>query len=709
MLTKGHSKQISVSAGSAFPGGRILIALTVLLVLVCSVCADARQTISQVTVTGSDADVQITLTANGPLSIAAEQLSKHLVFNVKGYLASDQGKTVKINSGDIGTVRCVWYRPSPPMARVAVEVDSKRPYSIRYSGDKRQATIVVRKRVTQPASAHPMPEAVEPAVAVRGSQETCVADSPPIVEAAKPVMIASAQPVVVRSAVVTAAPAVSSENRISLDFVGSDIHDVLKALSLQSNTNVVASTDVKGQVTVALNNVTVEDALKLVTNLSGYKFQKVDDTYVVGTPDNLNSLVSGAASADAARVAEVAMVRHSDPVQLSKMLAAQYKGMEVTSTAVADDKKGIPSGTNMMVLSGTADQVQSARNLVAMVENSLEARAASTDMDVYQVKYADINELANAVADFVPGLRVTIGPNQGFNLESPKALSLGNGSEGSSGSSGDQKIIAPPKTLLLRGSSAEIGNAKEFLSKVDVRQPQIVIEAKVLDIYNDDSKDLGIDWNWNTGVSNSTTGFSELHRDETGSATGIMLGRFQRSPLNILATLNAMVRDEKAKVLANPSISALDGKPASIFIGKELKYVVNIQQTPTGINVTTETARIGVQLHSVSRVSSDGFITMDLHPEVSSPVGDGLTIGELGITLPEISRRYIDTTVRVKDGETIVIGGLISDEERQIMSGIPILSDLPLIGNLFRTKSKSKNHSEIMMFITPRILADDAQ
>jgi len=169
--------------------------------------------------------------------------------------------------------------------------------------------------------------------------------------------------------------------------------------------------------------------------------------------------------------------------------------------------------------------------------------------------------------------------------------------------------------------------------------------------------------------------------------------------------IKALVENDKAKVLANPNVLALDGKPSKIFIGDEVKYVVSkdISSTTGKTVITTETARVGVQLHTISRVSSDGYITMDLHPEVSV-IKSFLDAGD-GILLPQISRRFIDSTVSVKNGETIVIGGLLKDDEIKNVSGIPLLKDLPFIGELFKSRRTSKVHSEVMMFITPKIIA----
>ncbi len=485
---------------------------------------------------------------------------------------------------------------------------------------------------------------------------------------------------------------------MSLDFVASDVHDVLKALAVQGGVNIAAGPDVKGEVTVSLNNVTLEEALTLVTSLSGFKFDRVSGSYVVGTKDNLRALAASASGGEE-QATEVVVIRYADPALVTSMLESRFDAVKVNVSAAGSDDSGA-KGQTVLVLTGPGSAVGSAKSLVEATENSVADSVAETIVELYEVKYADVTELSALLTSSIPGLVVGTGPSQGFNLQCPSAVAMGSDSGSASSSSGAAvSQVVPPKALILQGTSAEIDRAKELLAKVDVPQPQILIEAKVIDITEDGSKSLGIEWG-DEGV----IGTPILTEQRNPPTQALSVGRFTRTGINVQARLRALVEDGKGKILANPNVLALDAKPASVFIGDEVKYVIRVDRTPEGTNVETETARVGVQLHTISRISSDGYITMNLHPEVSM-IRSWIDT-PAGLKLPEISRRFVDSTIRVKDGETIVIGGLIKDEELKATSGIPILKDLPIIGELFKLRTSSKIHSEIMMFITPKILVD---
>lgn len=679
--------------------GALIILLAALAIGLWSppVHAAVKQTISKVDIINSADAVVIKATASAPLALYDTRLgTRYIVIDLYGTMAASQRQRVNINSGGIRFINCAWYKDSPPIARIAVAVDSLMKYSIKYENGKKLAIITINKYGKSPDK----PKMAEASPIVTKPEPVAV----PIAEA-KPVLIASTslilpkttapKPVIQRKPILVASalPEVPEQKLVSLDFVASDIHDVLKALSTQGGVNIVASADVKGEVTASLNKVSVEHALKLVANLSGFRYEQRDGAYVVGTAENLKSL-AGSSSADEEKATAVAILAYSDPALVTKMLESQYGMVNVTSSA-ANAKKDAPQGQTVLVLNGPADAVDSAKAMVQAIEDSVAANSAGSVTELYEVKYADIGELQSLLATMLKGLQVSIGPNQGFNLQCPEAIAMG--SEGTPTSTTSSKIadqLAPPKVLILQGSQEDVDKAKEFLAKVDVPPQQILIEAKVIDISDDASKDLGIEWG-DQGV------FSEQTISETASS-GLNIGRFARTGLDIMTRIRALIQDKKGRVLANPNVLALDGKPSSIFIGDEVKYVINVDHTLQGTTVSTETARVGVQLHTISRVSSDGYITMDLHPEVS--VITSFLDTPAGLSLPQISRRFIDSTVRVKDGDTIVIGGLVKDDDISTVSGVPLLKDLPIIGQLFRSKSTSKIHSEVMMFITPKVV-----
>lgn len=163
-----------------------------------------------------------------------------------------------------------------------------------------------------------------------------------------------------------------------------------------------------------------------------------------------------------------------------------------------------------------------------------------------------------------------------------------------------------------------------------------------------------------------------------------------------------MVSRKEAKILANPRVMVVDNEDANIFIGDTVRTKIS-QASTNGTTIQVLEFPIGIVLLVRPRVNADGRITMRVHPVVS-------TITAIGAdNLPQTSSREAETTVMIKDGETIVLGGLIRDEMLRTVQEVPILSKLPIVGELFKYRSKDHRHSEIMVFITPHILNEDAQ
>ena len=164
-----------------------------------------------------------------------------------------------------------------------------------------------------------------------------------------------------------------------------------------------------------------------------------------------------------------------------------------------------------------------------------------------------------------------------------------------------------------------------------------------------------------------------------------------------------MYQSGDAKLLSSPNISALDGQPAAVFIGDSITYVSSVTTGPTGQNITTATVNAGIKLLVTGKINNDGYVTMNIHPEVSTPTFKP-SIG--GAVLPDISTREATTTVRVKDGDTIAIGGLISQQDVKNITKVPFLGDLPFFGQLFRDSQTSHNRNEIVIFVKVSIQKD---
>ena len=281
----------------------------------------------------------------------------------------------------------------------------------------------------------------------------------------------------------------------------------------------------------------------------------------------------------------------------------------------------------------------------------------------------------------------------------------------------DERVFFNPdvNALILYGTAAEYERAKSLLEVLDVELKQVSLEAKILAIDKNASKSLGIDWFWSAfpqypdrevdyyqssnGAYRERVTYERNYNDNTGY--GIL--RFGRGPEGYPfewyygARINALVTDGKAKILSRPNVTTIQGHEAVINVGSSVP-VPKVSSTNTSTTTEIEYRDAGIILKYTPRINSDGTITATIHTEVSTPqyVGD--------LRAYRFNTRSADTVVTVKDGEPMIIGGLIGSEEEKSISKIPFLGDLPILGALFRTHRNSKSESELMIFLTAHVV-----
>ena len=276
-------------------------------------------------------------------------------------------------------------------------------------------------------------------------------------------------------------------------------------------------------------------------------------------------------------------------------------------------------------------------------------------------------------------------------------------------------INAERNCLILFGTETEYLRAKNLLDSLDRELKQVSVEAKIIVIDKNASKNLGIDWTWSNlpqypsreiEINETSSGRiieTERYKRKSSDDTGYGIIQFGRGPEGIPfemyygARINALVTNGKAKILSRPNVTTVQGREAVIYIGNE----VPIEKSQTIDSTTTssyEYKDAGIKLKYTPRVNADGTITAKLYTEVSTPDYDK------NAGAYRFNTRTAETTVTVRDGEPMVIGGLIGAEESKAVSKIPFLGDLPILGALFRNNRKSKSESELMIFITAHVL-----
>jgi type II secretory pathway component GspD/PulD (secretin) len=242
--------------------------------------------------------------------------------------------------------------------------------------------------------------------------------------------------------------------------------------------------------------------------------------------------------------------------------------------------------------------------------------------------------------------------------------------------------------LAMFGGDEECKQIKAIVDKLDVPSPQVMFEAQAVEISRNDVKNLGIDWGVVTALPTAAA--------TDGNSFRISFGNSGYG-LNLQATINHLIENKKGRLLASPRLAALDGQTATILIGDKL--AVESTQIVSGSTMTSVNyVDVGIKLEVTPTIHDDGTITTHIKPEVSNKT-DTSKSGN-----PNIRTRQVDTTLRVKSGETIVLGGLMQTQETIDAFKTPILGDIPLIGHLFRSKSTEKSSTELIILITPKII-----
>lgn len=262
-------------------------------------------------------------------------------------------------------------------------------------------------------------------------------------------------------------------------------------------------------------------------------------------------------------------------------------------------------------------------------------------------------------------------------------------------------------SLILNGSSSSIDKIKAIIASIDYPHKQVELEAKVVAVTKNGAKDLGIDWSWE-----ATPQYPEVETEsQAGSGADKTITRennkgiiqFGHNPEGIpyefyyQAKISALISKGDAKLLARPKMTAINGHEARILIGDRIPVIVEKSENDK-TTTTVEYVDSGIKLTYTPSVGEDNTITAAVHTEVSTPS-----------LVPEmkayrITTREAQTNVRVKNGETIVIGGLIGSESSETRNKIPFLSDLPILGKLFSSVHSTKGESEIMIFLTAKVI-----
>lgn len=314
----------------------------------------------------------------------------------------------------------------------------------------------------------------------------------------------------------------------------------------------------------------------------------------------------------------------------------------------------------------------------------------------FEIKYADITEVVKALKEIVSK------PPEGM-VSSVQGTSI----------------------VIVTDFESKIRDIEKLIEKIDRMTPQILVEARIYDITSKDKLDLGVEWQAGRDTTYGTTGITGVGTNPTSGeidpfGTGIFSGATGKTSgttgalrfgwLNATVDIDVLLRAQQnyinAKLLANPRILVLDNETASIKIISELPYQELTESSMGGTMGTTAFKEVGVELVVTPHLAArDEMIRLNLKPTFSVKVSD-VTFKSAGLEYPQpvVDKREADTTLLIKNGQTVVLGGLRKKEVTQQINKIPLLGDVPLLGALFRFEGEDTVISELVVFITPRIV-----
>ncbi len=395
--------------------------------------------------------------------------------------------------------------------------------------------------------------------------------------------------------------------------------------------------------------------------------------------------------------------------QMQKTISITFRDTPIDDVIRAIAEKANVDIIKSPQVTGTVTVTLTDVPLAEALNNILAAHGFGYIADKNVIRVAPLSELAKKEEVLVSRIyRITYANVSDVEKTLEKFLSK-------SGSLSSSKSTS---NIIVTDTESRIKAIDTFVSEIDRMTPQILVEARIYDIKAQDKLDLGIEWSANrqsnwvidpaTGAWIPTTNRQPYIQsmyggavDKTANASiGTLNFGIWNDDLDIDATIRAEQEDINAKLLANPRILVLDNEQAVFDIVQEYPYV---ERTITG-NTVTETVKfkpIGTKLQVTPHVTRDGMLRLHILPEFGVKVGD---VTMLAGTVPIVDTRKVDTIALVEDGQTVVIGGLRKKNVTQQTNKVPLLGDIPILGLLFRFEGEDVDNSELVVFITPRIV-----
>lgn len=435
-------------------------------------------------------------------------------------------------------------------------------------------------------------------------------------------------------------PCAAQNARLDIDVHDAQLTDVIALLAAESGTNIVADSSIKPE-KVTLHLRHVTFDDALTVLVQAHDLQVRRQNGIL-IVGTTESMNRRYGDANDPRSAKTVVISlaHASPDDVAKEIG----GGLPDGTVIVPDRR-----TASVIVTGNADTVARARELITALDAAEYSPNSGNLAHVYQLRFLKPTETAAALKGVLP--------------------------DGSYVADNAQNAI------VVSGNDEVQQTAATFLRSMDVPSPQVLFEVRVADVEpQNDQSNVGVQFG----------GYDLAGQPIAGAATYA----FANNSIAINARLNALVSEGRAQILATPKLVTLNNKEADLLIGET--YPVAYYDARLG-GQQVQFVDVGVKLRLTPTIGADGSVTAEMHPEYSEIQG---FVGGY----PVIANRKVDSTLRVKNDQTIVLGGLLRDIDSQTVTKIPFLADIPILGKIFQNRERTRTRDEVVFLITPHVI-----
>lgn len=519
---------------------------------------------------------------------------------------------------------------------------------------------------------------------------------------------------------------------VSISLRDSDVKQVLRMFADKAGLNIIFKGDITGNVTMDLVNIPLNSAFNMILETSDLNYSMADNTLIITKSDD----ESGVSRQDLT----VIPVKYVSASSIANFLNKNIYSLKKPGLAKPGSVT-VNTATNEVIVMGSKNDAALVQKLIAQFDKKpLTA--------TFKVNHTTPNAMAKMICShLVPGLSdADADADIDEDDTDDEDIVLGQGQVActfdedneAGGDDGSEPLKAGKMTVayytqlgtvsILGGSEHQIELIKEFIDAHDKRQPQAYLEFSIIELTEDGSRTFNNQWSFTSRHFN----INAANQDSSGTSVSPIYiagktNRYTSSSPSLVYTLNYLLSNGKARTISNPRILVTNGQESTIDMTSDYVKTVTSQVVQGSLNATTQRQYEigedeGIKVTVTPFISPDGYVYLNMNPDYTvikdqvkavnaeatqalKEAGVDEVVEDLQATL--LSRRNMELkNVRIKDGDTLVIAGMMREFESRKVNKIPILGDIPYLGTFFRSTSSEQNKSELVILVTPKIITD---